>query len=243
MIVNKFDTRKKEKEALILAFLKEEGFSTAKILGELIGLKHSATFDTLKRLEKEELLQEVKTTDEVGKGSPSLWGLTSTGAFLATEEGAWSYFDPNRASEITMKHELAVQRVRVKAYNLGWSKWIGGRTLRKMAYKDRSTWLRIPDAFAVSPKGRKVALEVERTVKTYKRYPLIFSSYCQMLVDGTVQEIIYVCPNNIAPGLGQYFSNIESMCINGEYLPVNDSFRKRFHFVTYEGWVTYAKDI
>lgn len=226
-----------------MAFLKDEGFSTAKILGELIGLKRTATFDTLKRLEREELLQEVKTTDEVGKGSPSLWGLTPTGAFLATEEGAWSYFDPNRVSEITIKHELAVQRVRVKTYGLVWTQWIGGRTLRKMAYKERSTWLQIPDAFAISPKGRKVALEVERTVKTYKRYPLIFSNYCQMLVDGTVQEIVYVCPKTIAPRLGQYFSKIELMRVNGEFRPVNDSFRKRFHFVTYEGWKAYAKDL
>lgn len=241
--MNTFDTRRMEKEALILAFLKDEGFSTAKILGELIGLKSTATFDTLKRLEREELLKEVKTTDEVGKGSPSLWGLTSTGAFLATEKGVWSYFDPNRVSEITIKHELAVQRVRVRAYRLGWSQWLGGRTLRKMAHKDRFTWLQIPDAFAVSPKGRKVALEIERTVKSYKRYPLIFSNYCQMLLDGTVQEIIYVCPNNIAPRLGQYFSTIESMCINGEYRPVNNSFRKRFHFVIDNEWETYAKDM
>lgn len=237
------EKRRVEKEQVILDFLREAGFSTAKILGDLLDLRRTATFETLKSLKRRELLQEVKTTDEVGSGSPSLWGLTPTGAFLATEEGDWSYFDPNRVSPITIKHELAVQMARVKTVGMEWGEWLGGRTLRKMAHKERSKWLQVPDAFAISPKGRKVALEVERTVKTSKRYEAIFSSYCQMLLDDTVQEIVYICPEDIAPRLERFFSKIDSMRVNGSFRPVNDSFRKRFHFVTYEGWGDYAIDL
>lgn len=235
-------TRKDEKEMIILNFLRCEGFSTRKLLGERLGVTRTSISRSLQRLKTRGLLLEVNRSHEDDHRSPALWGLTPTGAFEATDDGEYTHFDLNRVSEITLRHDLDVQRARIKAIHLGWIEWLGGRELRRKAVTERSTWLQVPDAFGVSPRGRKVALEIERRVKTPKRYEGIFSQYCQMLVDGTVQEVVYICPKRICPRLERLFLKIETMSVDGKIRPIHDSFRKRFHFVTYEGWGEYAKN-
>lgn len=228
-----FEARRAEKEKMIFEMLKDDRFSTASILGRSLGLKRTAAFETLKKMEKKGLLLQAKVEDQ------SLWGLTPQGAFLADGR----HFDPKRVSVITIRHDLAVQKAKVEAMVVGWNGFLAERTLRQMAVKERTTWLQVPDAFAMSPRGRKVALEVERTVKTPKRYTAIFDSYCQMLADKTIQEVIYICTEDICRRLERLFLRIETMKVDDKVHTFNDSFRKRFHFVTCEGWADYAKDL
>ena len=151
--MSQFEARRAEKEKMIFEMLKDDRFSTASILGRSLGLKRTATFETLKQMKQKGLLLQAKVEDQ------SLWGLTPQGAFLADGR----HFDPKRVSVITIRHDLAVQKAKVEAMVVGWNGFLAERTLRKMAVTERMTWLQVPDAFAVSPKGRKVALEVERT--------------------------------------------------------------------------------
>ena len=231
--MNIFEVRRAEKEKIILNLLKDERFSTARHIAVLLKTKRTATFETVKRMEKKGLLLQAKVEDQ------SLWGLTPQGAFLADGR----HFDPKRISAITIRHDLAVQKAKVEAMAMGWSGFLAERTLRQMAVKERTTWLQVPDAFAVSPKGRKVALEVERTVKTPKRYTAIFDSYCQMLADKTIQEVIYICTEDIKDRLERLFLKIETMTVDGKRHAFSESFRARFHFVTCEKWEDYAKDL
>lgn len=234
--MNIFEARRAEKEKIILNLLKDERFSTARLIGMLLKTKRTATFETVKRMEKKGLLIQAQVDDK------RVWGLTPAGAFLADEDGKCRHFDPKRISAITLKHDLAVQRAKIEAMAMGWSHFLAERTLRQMAVKERTTWLQVPDAFAVSPRGRKVAFEVERTAKTPKRYKAIFDSYCQMLADRTIQEVVYVCFEDICPRLERLFLKIETMTVDGKIHSFSDSFRKRFHFVTYEEWEDYAKN-
>lgn len=231
--MSQFEARRAEKEKMIFEMLKDDRFSTASILGRSLGLKRTATFETLKQMKQKGLLLQAKVEDQ------SLWGLTPQGAFLADGR----HFDPKRISAITIRHDLAVQKAKVEAMAMGWSSFLAERTLRQMAVKERTTWLQVPDAFAVSPKGRKVALEVERTVKTPKRYIAIFDSYCQMLADKTIQEVIYICTEDIKDRLERLFLKIEMMTVDGKRHAFSESFRARFHFVTCEKWGDYAKDL
>jgi len=231
--MSQFEARRAEKEKIILNLLKDESFSTARLIGVLLKTKRTTTFETVKRMEKKGLLLQAKVEDQ------SLWGLTPQGAFLADGR----HFDPKRVSAITIRHDLAVQKAKVEAMAIGWSDFLAERTLRQMAVKERTTWLQVPDAFAVSPKGRKVALEVERTVKTPKRYTAIFDSYCQMLADKTIQEVIYICTEDIKDRLERLFLKIETMTVDGKKHAFSESFRARFHFVTCEKWGDYAKDL
>ena len=231
--MNIFEVRRAEKEKIILNLLKDERFSTARHIAVLLKTKRTATFETVKRMEKKGLLLQAKVEDQ------SLWGLTPQGAFLADGR----HFDPKRISAITIRHDLAVQKAKVEAMAMGWSGFLAERTLRQMAVKERTTWLQVPDAFAMSPRGRKVALEVERTVKTPKRYTVIFDSYCQMLADKTIQEVIYICTEDIKDRLERLFLKIETMTVDGKRHAFSESFRARFHFVTCEKWEDYAKDL
>ena len=235
--MNIFEARRAEKEKIILNLLKDERFSTARLIGVLLSTKRTATFETVKRMEKNGLLIQGQVDDK------RVWGLTPAGAFLADEDGKCRHFDPKRISAITLKHDLAVQRAKVEAMTMGWSDFLAERTLRQMAVKERTTWLQVPDALAVSPWGRKVAFEVERTAKTPKRYKVIFDSYCQMLADRTIQEVVYICSEDICPRLERLFLKIETMTVDGKIHSFSDSFRKRFHFVTCDGWEDYAKDL
>jgi Mn-dependent DtxR family transcriptional regulator len=235
--MNIFEARRAEKEKIILNLLKDERFSTARLIGVLLSTKRTATFETVKRMEKNGLLIQGQVDDK------RVWGLTPAGAFLADEDGKCRHFDPKRISAITLKHDLAVQRAKISAMAMGWSHFLAERTLRQMAVKERTTWLQVPDALAVSPRGRKVAFEVERTAKTPKRYKAIFDSYCQMLADRTIQEVVYVCFEDICPRLERLFLKIETMTVDGKIHSFSDSFRKRFHFVTCDGWEDYAKDL
>lgn len=231
--MSQFEARRAEKEKIILDLLKEDRFSNANLIGLSLGLKRTAAFETLKRMEKKGLLLQAKVEDQ------SLWGLTPQGAFLADGR----HFDPKRVSAITIRHDLAVQKAKVEAMAIGWSDFLAERTLRQMAVKERTTWLQVPDAFAMSPRGRKVALEVERMVKTPKRYTAIFDSYCQMLADKTIQEVIYICTEDIKDRLERLFLKIETMTVDGKKHAFSESFRARFHFVTCEKWGDYAKDL
>jgi Mn-dependent DtxR family transcriptional regulator len=235
--MNIFEARRAEKEKIILNLLKDERFSTARLIGVLLKTKRTTTFETVKRMEKKGLLIQAQVDDK------RVWGLTPAGAFLADEDGKCRHFDPKRISAITLKHDLAVQRAKIEAMAMGWSHFLAERTLRQMAVKERTTWLQVPDAFAVSPRGRKVALEVERTVKTPKRYTAIFNCYCQMLSDKTIQEVVYICPEDICRRLERLFLRIETMKVDDKVHTFSDSFRKRFHFVTCERWADYAKDL
>ena len=235
--MNIFEARRAEKEKIILNLLKDERFSTARLIGVLLSTKRTATFETVKRMEKNGLLIQGQVDDK------RVWGLTPAGAFLADEDGKCRHFDPKRISAITLKHDLAVQRAKIEAMAMGWSDFLAERTLRQMAVKERTTWFQVPDALAVSPRGRKVAFEVERTAKTPKRYKVIFDSYCQMLADRTIQEVVYICSEDICPRLERLFLKIETMTVDGKIHSFSDSFRKRFHFVTCDGWEDYAKDL
>ena len=64
-----------------------------------------------------------------------------------------------------------------------------------------------------------------------------------MLADRTIQEVVYICSEDICPRLERLFLKIETMTVDGKIHSFSDSFRKRFHFVTCDGWEDYAKDL
>lgn len=241
--MSKQQKRSAEKEKKISDFLRDESFSIAPIIGSLLDLQPSATHTTLNGMQKRGLIKQWYVQFEVtSAGRLSIWGLTPTGALLAADDGSCDYYEAGRIPIITMAHSIAIQRVKVVAVKSGWEQWLSSRRMRQIAHKDRSKWLQVPDALATSPKGQKIALEIERTVKTPKRYEEILSNYCQMLLDKTVDRVVYVCPEKIAPRLERLFLRIESIFVNGGIQPVHESFRNRFHFVTYIEWESEAKN-
>jgi len=225
------------KETLILSFLWEEGYSTAKILAPLLKMTPNGIQRILRKMEAKELIQTHTVDFELSSWNLKIWGLTPTGTLLATpEDEKFKFFEVSRVKPITMAHSLALQRIKVLALSQGWGEWQSSSKMLKNANLNRSTWLQVPDAVAMSPKGRKIAIELERTVKTPKRYVEILANYAEMLSSGIIAEVIYICPENIAKRLERLFHRIEKIIFRGKAIPVPEGLLKRFYFISYEEW-------
>lgn len=237
------DSIKAAKEIKILSFLLAEGYSTAKILAQLLKMTPNGVQRILRKMEVNELIKAHTVDFELGSWNLKIWGLTPTGALLATpEDEEVKFFEVGRVKPITMTHSLALQRVRVVALGHGWGEWISSSKMLQSANLSRSTWLQVPDAVAMSPKGRKIAIELERTVKTPKRYVEILANYAEMLSSDVIAEVIYICPENIAKRLERLFHRIEKIIFRGKAIPVPEGLLKRFYFVTYDEWEVKSKD-
>lgn len=232
---------KADKEEKILSFLLDETYSTSAIIANLLELTQTTAYRTLKKMEVNGLVKMHSVGIELGRtGRQTIWGLTPTGALMATDLNSDNFkvdfFEVGRVKSSTMMHSLALQRVKVMALATGWSEWKSSRKVQQMANGDRKTWLQVPDALAISPKGRLTAFELERTVKTPKRYNEILSNYASMISDKTVAEVVYICPGKIAPRLERLFSEIKEIIVDKKTYSVSESLLKRFKFLTYEEW-------
>lgn len=231
--------RIEEKHNIVLKFLAHEVFSTSEILGQLLNLSRTAAYQTLKSMEKRNLVQMYSIEYELAqRGKQTIWGLTPQGALFATdfESSKVDFYEAGRIATSTMAHSIAVQRVKVNGMAKGWTNWISSRRLRQLAVKDKGKWRQIPDAIAVSTEGKTVAFEIERTVKTPARYEVILGHYAKMLVDETVNDVFYIGPRNIIKRLHRLFSKIDKIVINAKTYPVHDNVRKHIHFLSFDEW-------
>lgn len=237
------DRIKAEKQSKILSFLLDEHFSTSTVLALLLNMTPNGVQRTLRRMEKAELIKAHTVDFELSSWNLKVWGLTPTGALLATDMSeSLKFFEVGRIKPITIAHSLALQRVKVLSLSCGWDHWESSSRMLKKANESRSTWVQIPDAVAHSPKGRKVAIELERTVKTPKRYVEILANYAEMISMGVVDEVIYVCPEQLTARLERLFHRIEKIIFKGKVIPTPAGLLERFYFSSYEDWEQKAID-
>lgn len=231
--------RIEEKQNIVLGFLANEMFSTSEILGQLLGLSRTATFKTLKSMEKHDLVRLHHIEYELAqRGKQTIWGLTPKGALLATDLNSFQidFYEAGRIATSTMAHSIAIQRIKLAGLKKGWTDWISSRKLKQIAAKDKMKWKQIPDALATSLDGKVIAFEVEKNVKTPKRYQVILGNYAKMFLDKTVDQVFYICPENIVKRLERLFSNIETLIVDGKSYPVHENVLKRIQFLSYEDW-------
>lgn len=231
-----------ERKKKILAFLLEERFSTTAMLALFLNMTPNGVQRTLNKLEQAELIKS-HTIDFLNALHFKIWGLTPKGALFANEaDQNIRFFEVRRIKPITMAHSLALQRIKVISMGSGWEQWESSSKMLKKANESRSTWIQVPDAVTRSPKGRKIAIEFERTVKTPKRYVEILANYAEMISKGVIDEVIYVCPEQLAPRLERLFYRIEKIIFKGKVTPIPAGLLERFYFISYEEWDLKAKD-
>ncbi|MBD8010571.1 MobC family replication-relaxation protein [Acinetobacter pecorum] len=237
------DRIKADKQSKILSFLWEERFSTAFVLALLLNMTPNGVQRTLRRMENAELIKAHTIDFELSAWNLKIWGLTPTGALLATDlDEDPKFFEVGRIKPITIAHSLALQRVKVISLSSGWDHWESSSRMLKKANESRSEWIQVPDAVARSPKGRKVAIELERTAKTPKRYVEIFANYAEMISMGVIDEVIYVCPEQLTNRLENLFHRIEKIIFKGKVIPTPAGLLERFYFISYEEWNVRAKE-
>ncbi|MEG1567674.1 MAG: MobC family replication-relaxation protein [Anaerovoracaceae bacterium] len=226
-----------EKQIKILSFLLDERFSTSAVLALLLNMTPNGVQRTLRRMEKAELIKTHTIDFELSAWNLKIWGLTPTGALLAIDlDEDPKFFEVGRIKPITIAHSLALQRVKVVALSFGWEQWESSSRMLKKANESRSEWIQVPDAVARSPKGRKVAIELERTAKTPKRYVEILANYAEMISMGVIDEVIYVSPEQLTPRLERLFHRIEKIIFKGKVIPTPAGLLERFYFSSIEDW-------
>jgi hypothetical protein len=229
--------RSEQKVRAVLRFLRQEIWSAQDILGGVMGVEsRAAAHKNLARMEDEGLLRRHKVMG-LGGGSITLWGITAHGQAMAFEPASEapvaSYFEPNRVAEITIRHALDLQRLRLQAERAGWRNWINGDRLPELLKGGKR-----PDAMAISPFGLKTAIEIERTIKTSKRYEQILASYLMSLKSEQVHQVVWLSPTeDLALRLRAIVLGIRSVTIQRQRFSVDpQKHHDRLSFLGYRQW-------
>lgn len=204
-----------EKRRIILRFLREEIWTTAELVAALLCFATRApAYQTLKAMERDGLLRSHAAALAYGR-TVTLWGLTPHGLAFAFDDDEplqeISIFQPSRVSVSQMSHKIELQRLHIEALKEGWTSWVDGHNLN-MGKGDK-----IPDAVAVTASGERVAIELERTVKSAKRYYEIVVSYTLRRKANGWQEVRYYCPDeSIRRRVEQRIHEIKHLSIRGQ---------------------------
>jgi len=220
--------RREQKHSTILQWLRDETWTTVEIISNLLEMTRQGSWKTLKQMEVAGFLRESKIK-VVGKSFISLWGITPHGLAYA-----WSLneipedrpvFEPSRIALSMIEHNLDLQRARLYKSRQNWTNWVRGE---RLGFKVKNR----PDAIAQDNNGEIVAIEIERTVKTKKRYRQIMSSHLQQINKGTWNRVEYICLDDLmAKRLERIFNTIDYVLVNRQKVKINDRHYEKFTFI------------
>ena len=233
-----------EKREIILKFLRDETWTNVYVLQLLLDFKSvQAVYQTLQKMERDGFVKRAEI--KVFHGRPvSLWGITEMGlhySFSLDESlETWKIFEPSKIKPIIMQHKIDLQISRVKAEQNHWTKWIPGELLGK-----RLKSMKIPDAVAINPHGESIAIELERTIKSRKRYMEILVSHLVQRKNGVWNKIYYLSPDkDLSARIKRAFYSIEKATHNGKKFTVTENHLKPFSFYSFNenDWLTKGED-
>lgn len=225
--------RAAEKEDYVLTWLSDFIYSTTDVLGKMLDLNPSATLSALRRLERKGYI----VRDEIpvyGRIVLPIWGITMTGLMASLtpkqiETQKLRYHQKGRVALSSLQHEMDVQRVALfcedeDTYNSVY--WTTSRDLPWPSKKSDPRWPVYPDGLMGVPNNGDednpavIAVEVERTRKTPKRYAQILKGHAANIVQGRYCGVIYFClDQQAAESLNALFKRI----IKEEKITLNDT--------------------
>lgn len=205
----------------ILQFLAEEGFSTASLLAALLQFKQTrSVYKILDRLEDKKLIRHKKI-----EGIERLYTLTPLGySFVEGDCENYRSVSLNNIKPLSLPHKFAIQKCKIAMLNNGveW-KNIKGKIKKYEPRPDGMIWYQFGDE-----ELRPIAIEVELTVKTKKRYKDILSTYFNPYNHGSKYDaVLYIVPNEtIRTRLINLFDDISA---NGKFFVTTiETFKRNF---------------
>jgi len=228
--------RRHLKRDKVLRWLRLNTWSTADVLREVVEIgSRQAIHALLQGLCREGLIRKATISGEFGP-PVLLWGITAHGAAMAARENeqiAVRTFEPSKVNMVTMGHNLDVQRLQLRAERASWT-W--EPAISEFSRSDA----KYADAIAVRPDLQKVAIEVERTVKTIKRYAEILVAHLDARRRGKWDWIYYLSPNSsMRVRVERCFREIRVVTWKGRKVRVEGKHLEPFRFYTYEEeWTT-----
>jgi hypothetical protein len=230
-------TQPSPQQITILKFLRVETFSTPSIIQTLLKQKTvQASYQILNRMVTEKFLTKYKLPVLHGRGV-LLYGITNFGLAYAWDlQETPKYrptFQPSKVSVVTLQHKFDIQMTHIQALHNGWSNWTDGSQL---GYRDTNQ--KIPDAVVTSPCGQTIAFEIEREIKSVKRYKQILLSHLLNRRKGHWSSILYLCPtNDLALRLRRVFENLGAVDLNGKKIMLTSEHLQHFEFYGYEEFI------
>ena len=230
--------RIREKRKALVQFLASEIYTHHSIVQELLHLGRRQTDRTLVGSQRAGLLHKHQVDLGYGKLVP-IWGLTPKAGLLLNT----GYFEPGRVSPTKLEHALSLQRARVRAEAAGWEDWQNERRILSEGAFSRKK-KKIPDAVATSPNGSRVAIELERTIKTSKRYRAILAHYVVMIERGDIEKVIYITDSaGVATRLRSLFHAFDYVLLSGRRYSLKGSKNlDRFSFCSLRDWPGSVRD-
>lgn len=201
--------RAAEKERLVLSFLFDEVWATAKTLQQLLGLAtHVPVNRLLRKMENKGLVKPHKVS--LGGPDTNLWGITANGLAMSVEPEkvadalSRSTFEPSKVSVSHVNHQTKLQIARIEAERAGWTDWVRGERMGGDISKR-------PDAVAIDPNGRRIAIEVELSFKSKKRYQQVIGEYAYLCaVKKAYKGVYYICEDDSAVRFKNLFHSIKT---------------------------------
>lgn len=222
-------SRAAEKQSVLLHFLGSgEVFTTAQIAAQLWQIDRSSASAGLRGMERRGLLKS--ELHDVRAQDVKIFGITPHGLALSDCYGN-PHYELGRTNGAQIEHRIAGQRMRIKAESMGWTNWTPERVIRQTPNLKK-----IPDACATDPAGSRIAVEIERSIKTPKRYAEIIVAYLLEIKSCKYSEVHYVSPPGVDKLVRGTFERIQSVKLNGEVVKLEHKHRARFKFFSFDNW-------
>lgn len=220
--------RAEEKHQRLLAFLASgETWTDAGNAAQLWKLSIDAATTTLRAMVRHRML--VREDIPVGmRATYPIYGISPDGiaACLVAAPNSPEH-QQGRITGMNLAHHLAVQQVRIIAERAGWTLWTPGRHL----YKTGLTV--VPDALGTDTEGQRVAIEMERNVKSLKRRREVISAHVLAIAQSKKWDrVLYVCDARCnAERLQELYMSIDYLDTPAGRTAMTDAHRSRFEFV------------
>lgn len=234
--------RSAAKQRAVLRWLRDETWSTPQVLGKVMGMHaRPSAYKALSLLEKNGLLSSTEL-QIAGKVTQRVFGITAHGLALAYEPDEpyvqRPTFEPSKLRLTTFQHEIDIQLLRQKAEESGWHEWVPGTRLGASQYGEKR-----PDAVAIDSQNKVVAIEVERTIKTKKRYEVLLSQYLQLAAKGRIHRVVWLCPSlDLALRLRRIITSITAVPVQGQRIPLEPRHYSLLEFNCYNEWLAPSKN-
>ncbi len=225
--------RIEQKKQQLLRWLVDFTWTNSAIAGEVMKLKsRSAIHKTLGQFEKRGLIRSNPISFTVGR-DVMIYGITPEGLLWVDQEEDWHYskpvFDPAKVSLSTFQHRLDVQRCRLQVRKTNGFSWVAENNLPRVIQYH-------PDAI-VSSASLIVALELERTAKTRKRYQQIIVQHLRQISQGHYAQVHYVSTiDGFAERLQRLLFSIPQISVKGQKVLFTDELKAHFKFYSLPNW-------
>lgn len=221
--------RAQAKTDVLLKFLGSgEVFTTAQVAATLWNVDRRRAAAGMRSMEKRGLLKS--EMHDVRAQDVLVFGITPHGLALSDNYGNPRH-EMGRTNGAQIEHRICGQRMRIKAEAAGWTDWTPERVIRLTPGLKK-----IPDAAATNPAGNRIAVEIERSIKTPKRYQEIIVAYLLEIKAGRYSEVHYVSPQGVEKLVRGTFDRIESVKFGGEIVKLEAKHRARFKFFSFDEW-------